>query len=536
VSFLFRNNYSQPANRRLGLMDTQSATNAQAEPLPVLYGKRRFAGTFISDAFNQSTQNVGGGGKNSGKGGGGSGTNYYCDFVAAFSIGPCDSIQDLFLNGDAVFTEQNYITPTLLSQVNNLATINFTGNPFSGFSGANPPTIVITGADQPEFNGEFVTTWINANSLTYVIPGTSIAAEQASGNIEVWIKLPPIYRANSGPNSTVVTIPNYGTITLYWGTETQPVDPTWGPTAGTAESPLRGICYGVFQNWYLGLNQTNIQNLEIVLSRCPAPAWLLNPAHANINDEANPAVVFYDLLTNPRIGFGLLATDFNLQLLAAAAEQFYNDGIAVSNVVNRQDDALSLIQQICESTDSLCILDANGLLTLLPIRAPANYAAVQQITDANLADLPKPKASDWSNTVNETRIVFPNNLDAWVDDFVEWKDFAGNIAAQKTNAPQTLQRPWITSRATALALVQAAGAAAAVPPATGTMDLLFTPALWSAMSPGSLFQNAFVNATTARANGIFRVLKRTWNDPAKPVFTIEYAADRSYLNTNFANL
>ncbi len=512
--------------KQLNINSTSGSTNQQADPLPYLAGCRRFSGTFISDAFNQSNDNASEG-KSGGKGGGSSQINYYAGFAVAFCVGPCDSIQGLYLNGDDVFTDNTQIVAQSLREVNNLATFTAEAN----HNLTTGQSVLVNGADQTEFNGEFTVTVTSPTQFQYTIPGEAIQAESASGsgsstgNIYAYAKLDPIYRGNE--DHIDVTIPGYGTMRLYWGTETQTAD-AYLLTSGVNQPPMHGVCYGIFEDFFLGLNQTNIQNVEIVLSRTPTAPWQANAGENDINDEANPAIIFYDLLTNPRAGIGLTAADFNIAQLAAACTRFATEGLGISPIITRSDTLLSTIQQLCESVDAIPVLDAAGLLSLIPIRPPANYAALPTLTDIQLAELPQLKAQDWSNTCNQTRIVFPNNDAAWNDDFVEWFDFGSISATQKIAQPNTLSRDWITDRSIALALVQAAGLTAAVPAFTGTLTLLFTPALWTTLIPGTLFINNFV--TMPRANGIFRITKRTFNKSDQPTFTIEFQADRSYFN------
>ena len=528
MSFLFgTQGQSSPPNKRLGLFDSSTATNEQANPLPYLAGKRRFAGTFISDAFDQQTSSQSSGGKDSGKGGGGSGTNYYAGFLVAFCLGPCDGFHDLFLNGDDVYVSNSPIKPTTLSQAGNLATFFKSGGHGLPVGAANV-VMLINGADQPEFNGQFTVAIPDPYRFTYVIPGSTILAETASGQILAYEKLNSIYRG--AEDFITVTIPNYGTMTLFWGTETQPPS-GYAAFSGTNHPPYHGICYAVFQKFFLGLNQTNIQNIEIVLSRTPTAPWLNNPADANINDEANAAVVYYDLLTHPRCGLGLTAGDFNTAALATAATRLATEGLGISPIITSEDTAQTLAVKLFESVDAMPILDPTSqLLSLQLVRAPANYGALPAVGDAQLADIPKLKASDWSNVFNETRIVFPNKDAAWNSDFVEWKDFASLLLGQKTAQPQTLQRDFVTDRAVATMLVKAAGLIGSAPPQTGTLSLLFSVALWNSLAPGNLFTLAY--SLRPNQGGIFRVTKRTWQDSAKPVFEIEYAADRSYLNAD----
>ncbi|MDR3458017.1 MAG: hypothetical protein P4N60_11265 [Verrucomicrobiae bacterium] len=514
-------NNPQPNNKQFGLNSGSAASNEQATPLPYLAGLRRFAGTFITDAFDQVASTVSGGGKNSGKGGGGSGTNYYAGFACAFCLGPVDGIYGIFLNGDDVFTSNNRLVPTLLHQFQNLATADFSG-PHNLADGS---VVLINGADQTEFNGEFTIHVTGANSFQYTIPGSSLNQETATGQIQIYAKLAPILRGNE--DSREITIPNYGTMVIHWGTETQTAD-NYLAVSGTNHSPMRGVCYAVFKQFFLGLNQTNIQNLEVVLSRKPSVPWQTNPTDNNISNEANPAIFIYELLTNPRAGVGLVADDFNLVDFAAAAVQFANEGLGISFVIDRADTALTVVQNILNGIDAMLLLDDAGKLTLQVIRAPADYTVIAQLTDAQLASRPQMKALDWSNAINQTRIVFPNRDAAFTNDFVEWFDFGSVTAALKLAQPQTLQRDFITRKDLAQAMVQAAGAASAIPAVSGQVDVLYTADLWAALAPGELFQGTFTSAP--RANGIFRVTKRTFKRTDQPVFTIEYAADRSYLN------
>ena len=524
MSFLFgHKNAPTPPQKNLGLNTVNAATNEQAAPLFYLAGKRRFAGTFITDAFDQLVISIGGGGKDSGKGGGGQGTNYYAGVGLAFCHGACDGFHDFWLNGEPVFTNNTPLYPISLAQTSNVATFQ-TANAHGLTTGQ---TGVITGADQPEFNGEFTFTVVSPTQFQYTIPGSTIAAETATGQIQCWITLDPIYRG--AEDSLNVTIPNYGTLRLKWGTETQGVD-DYLQISGTNHPPYHGIVLGILQQFFLGLNQTNFQNAEAVWSRTPRPAWLANPAWANIQDEANPACVFYDLLTKPRVGLDLVDADFYINGLNDAAEQFFNEGFGVSPLLTRQDTALSFIQQLCQTADLLPLLNGTGLLTLQPVRPPADYGALLSLVDAQLAGIPTPNAADWSSAFNYTRITFPNRDANFNNDFVEWQDFGSLSAAANVAQPQTLNLDWITRRDLALKLVAAFGPASALPKSTGKLSLLFTPALFAAVAPGTVFKNVFTNPTCARSNGIFRVTRRRLTNSAQPVMEIEYAADRSYLN------
>lgn len=524
MSFLAgTSNQPQADLKQLNVNSSNASTNEQGNPLPYLAGKRRFAGMFMTDAFDQFNTQQGSGGKDSGKGGGGSGTNYFASFAVAFCAGPCDTFEGIYLNGDDVFTSNIKIVAKTLQETNNVAT--FQAQSAHGLTTGD--TLLVNGANQTEFNGEFIINVTGPNTFQYTIPGTSLQVEFASGQIYAFKKLAPIVRG--AEDSVDVTIPGYGEITIHWGTETQPAD-QYLPTMGVAQPPFHGVTYIVFKRFFLGLNQTNIQNIEAVWGRTPKADWQANAGEENINGEANAAIVSWELLTHARVGIGLTDADFNAAALAAACTQFAAEGLGISPIITRSDTALSFLHQVCESVDAMLLLDAAGLITLIPIRAPVSYAGLTTLTDANLSDLPKMKAADWSNTFSQTRIIFPNKDALWNDDFVEWFDFSTITASQGVAQPQNLSRDWVTDRDNALALVQCAGTIGAVPMLSGSVDLLFTLALWAALAPGTLFKINYTNAQAQRANGYFRVSKRLLSKSDSPKFTIEFQADRSFLN------
>src|SRR5262245_55946199 len=147
----------QPPNKQFGLDNRSTASNEQANPLPYLAGSRRFAGTFITDAFDQSSQSAGGGKKS----GGTTGTNYYCSFAIAFCLGPVDVFKGLYFNGDDVFTSNQAIVPANVNVANNVVTMQ-TSNAH-GFP--NDQVLLVIGADQPEINGEFTITVLDPKTF-----------------------------------------------------------------------------------------------------------------------------------------------------------------------------------------------------------------------------------------------------------------------------------------------------------------------------------------------------------------------------------
>ena len=185
----------------------------------------------------------------------------------------------------------------------------------------------------------------------------------------------------------VIQVEDLGTIHLYWGSETQPIDSvllsprnatasnqqdktTFNPnhTSGSIQfggfdagdpdpysghydrhPAYRGQCYAVFKNWKLGRDRTSVPNIQLELKR--GTSWI-NGAFATSDDRGvNPIAVLYEWLTDPR--FGMALPESRLNLLS-----FYNAYVAlealsarISPLITSQDDFRQAVAQLLEYYD-----------------------------------------------------------------------------------------------------------------------------------------------------------------------------------------
>jgi hypothetical protein len=522
--------YSQP--RPLGQDYRRSSSNEQGKALAVVLGRQRVGCEFISDVFDVMTQAVSSGGKHSTR----VGTNYFASFLVAVCHGPVAKLHDVYFNGDPVFTNNTQIYAVSLTEAwdathsQNVATFQ-TQNPHGLADGQ---VIVVHNCNEVEFNGEFVIKVVGTKQFQYVIPGAQINAETATAvagaSIFCYVKLDAISAA--GADSTQFTIPNFGTATIYWGTQTQPVDAYTAQASGIQHPPYLGICYIVFRQLYLGFNQTNVQNIEVVVERTPSFPGMTSPAHAELNGDCNPACIAADLLLNPRYGLGLDPdADFDAGSFDAAAEQFYvTDGIAFSPIINRPEELNSLLTDMLGMVDAAPTLSTDGRLAIALQRQSTISATT--VTAADLIALPEFQPKDWSSVVNQTFVNFMDRDAGWQPDFTVWNDTAA-IYAKDRGEPQMLDKQFITQRGVAQFLAGVAGQVSALPKCTGKLTLAFDIALYETLAPGTGFTFEYSGDANDlnRNNGIYRVISRTLDDPAKPAFAIEVAVDRSYIYT-----
>ena len=503
----------QQKQKPLGMDELHASTSEEARPVPWLCGKQRIGLTFISDVFNQKavsvTQSVG---KQKSK----VGYNYYASFAALACHGAVDALHDVFLNGESVYASNIKLQALSLTCIADVATFT-TKNAHGRTTGEE---VIIEGANQGDYNGSAIITVISPTAFTYPVLGSPVTP--ATGTITARVKLDPVFRDAENADFLDVLIPDYGTMRLYWGTETQEADDTLN-ASGIEHPPYRGICYGVFDQLFLGFNQTNVPNVELVLSRKPAGDW---HALADITEDANPVAALCELLQHPRAGTGIATAKLNTVALLETAAAIALEGVGLSPVLTRQQEARQFTLQLLEYIDGYPTTDGDGKLGFSLARHADGV--LPEIGDGDLVEQVNFNPEDWSLAFNETDLKYVNRDRAFKEDMVPHREpFLFTITGEPNKA--TLERPWITQRSIARSLVKSAGRANALPGLTGQARIRISGTLFSDLAPGALFK--FNLSTRSMTNYAFRVIDRNLADSTKPEFTISFRVDRSYLFT-----
>ncbi len=381
--------------------------------------------------------------------------------------------------------------------------------------------MVIVGAEQAEYNGSRTITVTDGTHFTYEISGApkSPATTGSDARIFARVLLPPVFRDEANPDYVDVTIPDYGVMRLYWGTETQLVDDYLSLKSGGAHPAYRGLCYAVFHQLFLGFNQTNVQNVELVLARYPTSIWL---DQRNINDDANAVAVAADLLQNARFGTAVPDTRLDTASLLATADLLDDEELGISPLITRDQELRQPLQQILEYIDAFPVFDTDGKFAIALARPSDDE--LPEITDSDLLEKPSFTLEDWTAIKNETRIRFSNRLLEYKEDAIGRPDTgARNITGEASS--QTVDRSWVTDETVARRMQAAMSRSAALPKLTGKLSLRKQSDLFAALLPGALFTIDYSQRDFSHM--VFRVDKRAVNDPAKAEFTIEFHQDRS---------
>jgi hypothetical protein len=324
--------------------------------------------------------------------------------------------------------------------------------------------------------------------------------------------------SGSHPNKEVITVDPLGTLHLYWGTESQPVDnvlltpretevgnanpldqTTWPPNTGDIEAgdpnpysghydqhpAYRGQCYGVFIKWKLGRDRTAVPNIQLELKRgCPAP-WVSGGIAPSDNSGVNPVAVLYDWLTDPRFGMGLPDANLNLTSFADTYNTLEGLGARISPLITSQDDFRQVIAQLLEYFDGW--IRINGAKLEVGLWSHGAVISSATLTDDDLLGEPELEPQGWGPTVNEVTVVYKDRHHHYNDYTQVYRD-PNNFRITGSPRPETLSRPWITDATVAKNYARTTGAIMAMPFTQGTLTVKREWLTKNSMLPGKIFE------------------------------------------------
>jgi len=361
-------------------------------------------------------------------------------------------------------------------------------------------------------------------------------------------------------NKEIIQVTDLGTIHLYWGTETQPIDSvllsprgiatggidpndstTYPPaTGGTGDTVFnnfvagdvnpysghydnhpayRGQCYAVFKDWKLGRDRTSVQNIQLELKRgCP---WINNGAIAADDLGVNPIAVLYDWLTDTRFGMGLPDAFLNTTTFSSAYNALESLGARISPLITQQEDFRQIIAELLEYYDGW--IRRNGTMIEVGLYSHGAPVSSATLTDDDLLGEPALSPQGWGPTFNEITVVYKDRQHHY-NDYVQIYRDANNFRITGQPRPETLQRPWLTDANLAKQYAREMGAIMALPFTAGNLTVKREWLTDNGMLPGKLFT---YNSGFYNLSFLLRLQEVEYqaDTSAKAVLTVEW--DRS---------
>ncbi len=276
-----------------------------------------------------------------------------------------------------------------------------------------------------------------------------------------------------------------GSVYVYHGTATQSPDSYLEGRIGQALPAWRRVSYAVFRHVYLGTSPY-IKAVSFVVRRCPNSLGLTDGAH-DIDGDANPAAMIYDILISPPAenGLGLPVGFFDVAAFRSVGQTLAAEGLGLSMLQDRTTTAKDLVLEILRHIDGVMYVEpSTGLLTIRLVRYDYDPETIP-VLDVDSCTVKSFARPSWGDLKNSVRVGYVDRAAGFIEKTAQAQDLAsievqgGEVSLQELTL-RGLSNPTTAQLAAARAL-----AALAYPLATITIDA--DRSAW-AFRPGAVFK------------------------------------------------
>lgn len=137
---------------------------------------------------------------------------------------------------------------------------------------------------------------------------------------------------------------------------TDPIVTAMQTQIGEYATCLNGIAFAWFDYFLCGENRTFLPTIHFVVERytkCPL-------THSNMQKGANPAAVIYDILKE----VGVSAAEIDFSSFQAAADHWYDEGMAINIALSQQTTAREAIQNVFNYVDGVLYVNEDDKFVL----------------------------------------------------------------------------------------------------------------------------------------------------------------------------
>ena len=283
-----------------------------------------------------------------------------------------------------------------------------------------------------------------------------------------------------GSNSATIAT-TLGNITLYWGTASQPTDPTLAGYCGVGAGAMpayRNVCYIVAHQLFFGTS-TNPPNLAFVLER---HLNLLPISAHSISDDAVIPEVIYDLLTNPVYGAAVPTGIIDTASFTAAAQQTIAEDVSASPLLESTGEMRGVLGELLSYING-ALASVDGKIRFMLQRATTG--TVPNIGLDDLLEEPSITRPSWADTWSETRVSYTDRDRIFDSNVAVFSDAANASIAGITQ--KEIQRPHVTRASVAARLAMAIGTQGGIP--LSSVKLVLNPS--APIQPGTQFNLAY---------------------------------------------
>lgn len=218
-----------------------------------------------------------------------------------------------------------------------------------------------------------------------------------------------------------------GIIRFYGGTDTQPGNAYFGAQIDEPAPAYRGLCHMILESFYLGTSHY-IKAISVELSSYPNQLGLPDGKH-KIVDDANPACMIYEIMTQQVWAAGMVPSDIDVEAFRAVGLTLHAEGYGMSMIYNGGTTARSLIEEILRHVDGVLFSDPQtGLVTIRLARKDYDANLIPHYTQDDFGeDGIKFSRPSWTETKNHIKGTYVDRAHDYTEAVIEQQDLSNII-------------------------------------------------------------------------------------------------------------
>jgi len=202
-----------------------------------------------------------------------------------------------------------------------------------------------------------------------------------------------------------------GLVHLMMGNLTQLVPENLAAKLGRTSATMpayRGVASAWFHgspSFYWSANSNRIPDVWIEVTRIPKG---LDPTLARIGNDANPAHIIFESMTNADWGMGAPNTAFDLDSFNTAARTLFDEKFGLSMMWSDQMEIEKFVSEVIDHIEGhLYVHPRTGLFTLKLVRDDYDETKLRTL-DPDNAKLMNFQRKAWGETINEIVVTYKN--------------------------------------------------------------------------------------------------------------------------------
>lgn len=203
-----------------------------------------------------------------------------------------------------------------------------------------------------------------------------------------------------------------GNIEVNFGTDTQlaptffddPTMPWYNPFYTVPPSPLKGIAYVIWKNVTMGMSPY-LKPIFFVVRRCPT-CLTQSDDIANVNGDANPAEVVYEILTHQIWGLGIPTNLIDVSSFVQCAYDLKAEDTGFSMAFTDQQLGSEMLEEVLRHCNMVLYEHPlTGLIKLRLIRNDYTVSTLRVVTNEEAHNIEFSR-STWRETFNEIKLRY----------------------------------------------------------------------------------------------------------------------------------